>query len=36
MVGFLLIGIVICWLVLSSFKEQHDENNKKHSEWLND
>lgn len=36
MVWFLLIGIVICWFVISALKERHDENIKKYSDWLND
>lgn len=36
MMWFLLLGIIVCWFVISDLKERHDENMKKYSDFLND
>ncbi len=36
MMGFLLLGIIVCWFIISDLKERHDENMKKFSDWHND
>lgn len=33
---FLLLGIIVCWFVISDLKERHDKNIEKFSDWLKD